>query len=339
MAARGHGKVAPNPSVGCVLVDDTGGMCAIARTSDGGRPHAEWNALSQVSAQGLTAYVTLEPCAHEGQTPSCARLLAEAGIKRVVVGWLDPDPRTAGQGIQFLTQAGVEVELLHSRAAASSLAGYLLRVQEKRPFVTVKIAVSRDGFMTTGAGNPPAITGAEVKAKVHLMRSEHDALVTGIGTVLADNPRLTCRLDKMTSPPSFVVDSSAKFPAGCALDRPETVIFTRQIKASSALTAQVKPLENLEVPTILKELSSRGVNRVMVEAGPRLTKSFLQSELVDALVVFKAPHNLRTQPVPDLDFIGVEQAQAKMVHFRRGYFGVDQMDIWQREGQPCLQAS
>ncbi len=330
LARRGQGCVSPNPSVGCVIVAADGMMCALARTADGGRPHAEMQALDQIdSALGATAYVTLEPCAHEGSTPSCARLLAAAGLKRVVIGCLDPDPRTAGRGQAILQEAGVEVCVLDTQQVKRVQAGFLYRIQKGRPFVTLKLAMSADGFMRTADADRPHITGAEVQRRVHMMRSENDAILTGIGTVLHDDPQLTSRLEGLRSPIPYIADSKGRFPTGCKLDRSDAVILTTSSQRE-ANQARVLPLEDMEISTILSQLAADGINWLMVEAGPGLSRSVLQSDCVDRLVVFSAPHTIALSGQSDYDRLDLESHTKRMTHVHAAACGVDRIDVWER---------
>jgi len=330
LARRGQGRVAPNPSVGCIIVDPNGMICALARTADGGRPHAEMMALQQTdAARGATAYVTLEPCAHEGSTPSCARSLAEAGLKRVVIGCLDPDLRTAGRGVDILRAAGVEVAVLNSQQARRVQAGFLHRIQDGRPFVTLKLAMSADGFMRTADDDPPNITGVEVQRRVHMMRAEHDAILTGIGTVVKDDPQLTVRLGGLRSPIPYVADTKGRFPSGCKLDRAGTVVLTASGEAK-ADQARIERLEDMEIGTILSQLAADGCNWLMVEAGPSLSQNILQSGFVDRLVVFTAPHNIALTGQSDYDRLELAAHMARMAHVETADRGVDRMDVWER---------
>lgn len=351
-AARGLGRVAPNPAVGCVIVDAMGEVLAIARTGDGGRPHAEHHALTALAEQGKTAhgasvYVTLEPCAHEGQTPSCARLLVEAGVKRVVIAHGDPDPRTAGQGEAYLQAHGVQTQRCPNGRAAHVLNGYLLRQSRHRPAVTLKIALSANGFMRTPEGQSPQITGALARRFVHGLRARHDGLLTGSGTVLADNPQLTCRLPAMRSPDCFVVDRRGRFPQGCHLDRAGVRVFTDQSPAvnhAELLPWPGPPDRQTRDPHIrdenerkdndllhvLHDLARRGMNRLMVEAGPTLSRAIWQSGTVDQLLVLTAPHNLSMDGPSDAAYIGLNNVPRDYNLFYDGRLGDDHLVIWRR---------
>src|ERR1041385_5995279 len=196
LARRALGRVAPNPAVGCVIVSRDGRVLGRGWTAPGGRPHAETIALAQAgaAAKGATAYVTLEPCAHQGQTPPCAEALVRAGVKRVVATVTDPDPRVRGKGFATLRAAGIEVmECVLEREAREVNRGFFLRIEKDRPLITLKIAQSRDGKTIPPPGATRWITNEESRRFGHLLRAQHDAILVGVETVLADDPELTCR--------------------------------------------------------------------------------------------------------------------------------------------------
>src|SRR6266545_4462827 len=217
LARRGLGLTWPNPSVGSIVVAPSGEIVGRGSTAPGGRPHAEAIALDRAGAKarGATVYVTLEPCAHQGRGLACADVIAEAKPARAVIALRDPDPRTSGHGVERLVAAGIEVEegVLAEEAADVAL-GHLLRVTEDRPAVTLKLAVGGDGLMPRGDGAPVWITGPDARAHGHLLRARHDAILVGRGTVLADNPSLTCRLPGMScrSPVRVVLDRRLRTP-------------------------------------------------------------------------------------------------------------------------------
>jgi diaminohydroxyphosphoribosylaminopyrimidine deaminase/5-amino-6-(5-phosphoribosylamino)uracil reductase len=217
LARRGLGLTWPNPSVGAIVVMESGEIVGRGWTAPGGRPHAEAITLDHAGAkaEGATVYVTLEPCAHEGRGMACSDAIVAARPKRVVIGLRDPDPRTAGRGIECLRAAGIEVEegVLASQAASVTL-GHLMRVVEGRPAVTLKLAVGTDGRMPRGEGQPVWITGPDARAHGHLLRARNDAILVGRGTILADNPSLTCRLPGMScrSPVRVVLDRRMRTP-------------------------------------------------------------------------------------------------------------------------------
>ncbi|MEO0719915.1 MAG: bifunctional diaminohydroxyphosphoribosylaminopyrimidine deaminase/5-amino-6-(5-phosphoribosylamino)uracil reductase RibD, partial [Pseudomonadota bacterium] len=216
LARRGLGRTWPNPAVGCVIVKD-GELVSRGWTQPGGRPHAEVEALARAgsSAQGATVYVTLEPCAHHGVTPPCSEALVSAGVARVVTAFEDPDPRVAGRGHDLLRAAGIEVTTgLMETEARNVNAGYLMRRDKGRPFLTLKLASTLDGRIATSAGESKWITGEESRRRVHLLRASHDAILVGAGTARADDPGLDVRLPglEMRSPVRIVADSRLSLP-------------------------------------------------------------------------------------------------------------------------------
>ena len=299
LARRGLGRVWPNPSVGCVLVNN-GHVVGRGWTGDGGRPHAETQALARAGgkAVGATAYVTLEPCAHEGETPACARILAEAGMKRVVFAVSDPDPRTAGKGAEILEKTSVKVEQGLCEAEARALnEGFFRRVLEGRPMVSLKVATSRDGKIAEKEGVRTRITGEGAQKYSHRLRATHDAILVGIGTVLADDPDLTCRLPGLegASPVRVVLDTHLRMPKTCTLVKsadavPVWVVTQNEsvpehLKASHFEIIKINNINN--VNETLQALAARGITRLLVEGGSRVNTSFLESGLVDHLLWFR----------------------------------------------------
>jgi diaminohydroxyphosphoribosylaminopyrimidine deaminase/5-amino-6-(5-phosphoribosylamino)uracil reductase len=301
LASRGLGNVAPNPAVGCVIVSE-GRIIGRGRTQPGGRPHAEAVALQQAgsAAKGATAYVSLEPCAHVGQTPSCANSLIEAGIACVVVAVEDPDTRTAGQGTDRLRKAGIEVTTGVCEAEATwANRGFLSSIQRKRPWVTLKLATSADGMIAWKSGTPQWITNELSRKRGHLMRARYDTLVTGSGTVLADDPSFTCRIPGL----------EGETPLRVVLDRRGQV----ELAGNLAATASAGPIqirrddESLEA--MLNSLAAEeGITRVMVECGAALATAFLAAGLVDEVAWFRAPSVLGDDGVPGLVGISIEDA-------------------------------
>ncbi len=304
MAARGLGNTAPNPAVGAVIADENNGE-VIARgwTQPGGRPHAETEAIRRAGrrARGATLYVTLEPCAHFGKTPPCADAIAAAGITRVVVGTGDPDPRTAGEGIAKLRAAGVSLTQNVLEPEARWLTrGHILRVTEKRPFVTLKIATDADGRVAPGDGTAPRwVTGPEARAAGHKLRAEADAILVGAGTIRADNPELTCRLPGLVnrSPVRVVLagraalDPSARILANAA--RVPLLIVRAGAALSSdhdlaAAGAELVELPDDSITAVLEMLATRGITRLLVEGGPGIWRSFATCSLIDEVALFMA---------------------------------------------------
>ncbi|MEO1291969.1 MAG: bifunctional diaminohydroxyphosphoribosylaminopyrimidine deaminase/5-amino-6-(5-phosphoribosylamino)uracil reductase RibD [Pseudomonadota bacterium] len=306
LAARGLGRTWPNPSVGCVIVKD-GRLLARAVTAAGGRPHAEQRALAEVgdAARGATLYVTLEPCAHVGLTPSCARLIVEAGLARVVSALEDPDPRVAGKGYAILENGGIALRRgVQEEAAAALQAGYLKRRQTGLPLVTLKLATSLDGRIATQTGESQWITGPMARARGHLLRAQHDLVLVGSGTALADNPRLTVRLPGMAggAPVRAVMDSTLRLPAGSALfepsqpgpvwvlHAPDATSAARDEFATRAELIEVArhPEGGLDPVSALEALSQRGITRVLCEGGGQLGAALLRDRLVDRIAHFSA---------------------------------------------------
>jgi diaminohydroxyphosphoribosylaminopyrimidine deaminase/5-amino-6-(5-phosphoribosylamino)uracil reductase len=306
--SRSHqGLTGTNPSVATLIVKD-GAIVGRGVTAIGGRPHAEAQALLEAGekARGATAYVTLEPCAHHGRTPPCANALVTAGVIRVVSAASDPDERVAGKGYAILRTGGIEVEenVLRSEAA-DYLAGYLIRSSKKRPEVTLKLALSRDGIIGNKGHGQVAITGPVSRAQVHLMRAESDAILVGIGTVLADDPLLTCRLPglELRSPVRVVLDSRLRLPLDSSLVRTAGTVpvwiaanaeadpVKRQAleAAGCRILATETDCGATALPELLDDLAAQGIATLMVEGGATVASSFLQEDLVDRLALFEGP--------------------------------------------------
>ncbi|WP_029006712.1 bifunctional diaminohydroxyphosphoribosylaminopyrimidine deaminase/5-amino-6-(5-phosphoribosylamino)uracil reductase RibD [Azospirillum halopraeferens] len=307
LAARGLGTVMPNPAVGCVLVRD-GTVVGRGWTQPGGRPHAETEALRRAgaAARGATAYVSLEPCNHHGKTPPCTEALLAAGVARVVVACEDPDPRVAGGGVHRLRAAGVAVDVGLCTAEALDLnRGFFSRILHGRPSFTLKLATTLDGRIATHGGESRWITGPEARARGHALRATHDAIMIGIGTALADDPELTCRLPGLShrSPLRIVVDSRLRLPltgrlAATARDVP-TWILTREdadgTRAAAFTDCGVEvlriPADGAGLPDVTRAgalLGERGVTRVLVEGGATLAASLLRAGLIDRVEWFRA---------------------------------------------------
>jgi diaminohydroxyphosphoribosylaminopyrimidine deaminase/5-amino-6-(5-phosphoribosylamino)uracil reductase len=305
LAGRALGQVAPNPAVGCAIVRD-GVVVGRGWTQKGGRPHAETMALAQAggAARGATAYVTLEPCAHHGQTPPCANALIDAGVVRVVAAVEDPDPRVSGKGFAMLRAANIEVttDVLKNEAAELN-AGFFLRILEGRPLVTLKIAESADGFIAKPSGESKWITGEEARRFAHLLRARHDAILVGIGTVLADDPELTCRLPGLEnrSPIRVVLDSGLRLSPASKLAqtarRIPTLVFTAsdggdELKELGVEIVKIADQGRPNVRAVLSTLAKRGITRLLVEGGAVVHAAFLEQGLADRLEIFRAPVTL-----------------------------------------------
>jgi diaminohydroxyphosphoribosylaminopyrimidine deaminase/5-amino-6-(5-phosphoribosylamino)uracil reductase len=320
MARRALGSVAPNPAVGAVVADAmTGELISRGMTQPGGRPHAETEALKRAGerARGKTVYVTLEPCAHFGKTPPCADALISSGVKRVVVGIEDPDPRTAGQGIARLRATGIEVEtgVLAEEARWITL-GHILRVTEQRPFVQLKLALAADGSLPRGHdGKPVWVTSPEARAHGHLLRAEADAILVGAGTVRDDDPELTCRLPGLASrsPVRVVLSRGLDVPASSRLlatarQHPLWIIGTESAdpekstrfdaQGAEILSAASGPT-GLDIRDVLRALAARSITRLLVEGGPAVWQAFAEARLVDEVVIFQAGHGGDGRPGPE----------------------------------------
>ncbi|MEM7025519.1 MAG: bifunctional diaminohydroxyphosphoribosylaminopyrimidine deaminase/5-amino-6-(5-phosphoribosylamino)uracil reductase RibD [Pseudomonadota bacterium] len=332
LAERGLGRVWPNPAVGCVLVLD-GRIVGRGWTQPGGRPHAEVEALRRAgeAALGATAYVSLEPCAHYGRTPPCTMALLQAGVRRVVVATLDPDARVDGRGVEQLRQAGVEVSLGVGRAEAEAInAGFFLRVRAGRPLVTLKVATSLDGMIATRAGESQWITGDLARARGHLLRARHDAIMIGSGTALADDPSLTCRLTGLEdrSPVRVVLDRQVRLSPDSKLatsaSNVPTWLFTGQSATPSALAGLhergidtvavgLDSMGRLDIAEVLSALAERGITRVLVEGGASLAASFLRARLVDRLAWFRAPKLIGGDGRPAVGELGIDAISDALV--------------------------
>ena len=319
LGRRGLGNTWPNPSVGAVVVKD-GIVVGRGWTQPGGRPHAETEALRRAgpAARDATLYVTLEPCSHHGKTPPCADAIVAAGIARVVSALGDPNPKVAGDGYARLRAAGIAVsEGLFADEARRDHAGHIRRILDGRPHVTLKLAVSADGKAALPGGKPAPITGEETRARVHLMRAMNDAILVGIGTVLADDPALTCRLAGMlaSSPVRVVLDRALQLPhssrlATSAKEIPVWVFCAKDapIERERMLTGlgvtvirTASGAGGLDLPVVLHALAERGITRLMVEGGPKVAASFLRADLVDEAALLHGPVTIGPDGVDALD--------------------------------------
>ena len=324
LGRRGRGRVWPNPAVGCVVVLG-GRIVGRGWTADGGRPHAETQALAQAgeAARGAEVFVTLEPCAHHGVTPPCAEALVAAGVARVVVAAGDPDPRVAGRGLAMLREAGIAVVtgVMEAEARADH-AGFLLRVTEGRPHVTLKLAATLDGRIATAGGESRWITGPEARRMVHLLRAQSDAVLVGGGTARADDPGLTVRgMGEVRQPVRVVVSRGMDLPEGGQLARtarevPVWVAHDAALASEVVARWAARGVEGLpcgmaggqvDPGAVLAALGARGITRVLCEGGGRLGASLLAAGLVDELVLFSAGMAIGAEGRPVLAALGVER--------------------------------
>lgn len=322
LGRRGQGRTWPNPAVGAVVVKD-GVIVGRGWTQSGGRPHAEPEALARAAeaSRGATLYVTLEPCSHHGKSPPCADAIVAAGIARVVSAIEDPNPDVAGQGHARLRAAGIEVDVgLCADEAARDHAGHFLRVREKRPFVVLKLAVSSDDKIAAAGYRQVTITGEAAKSRVHLLRAQSDAILVGIGTVLADDPTLTCRLPGLDaqSPVRIVLDRALRIPGTSKLVHsarvhPIWVMTSDMSEAPAAMKlggagAQIirvpttmTPSPGLDLKAVMTALSERGVTRLMVEGGAKVASSFLKQGFVDEVWLLRGPDEIGPDGIGALD--------------------------------------
>ena len=322
LGRRGQGRTWPNPAVGAVVVKD-GVIVGRGWTQPGGRPHAEPEALGRAAeaARGATLYVTLEPCSHVGKSPPCADAIIAAGLARVVSAIEDPNPEVAGQGHARLRAAGIAVEIgLGALEAAHDHAGHFRRVRDKRPHVTLKLAVSSDDKIGAAGRKPVAISGEAAKARVHLLRAQCDAILVGIGTVLADDPLLTCRLPGMEpqSPVRVVLDRSLRIPGTSKLvhsarETPLWVMTSNLSEAPAAMklgaagahvirvATTTTPPPGLDLAGVLHALSEKGITRLLVEGGARVASSFVAASLVDEVWLLRGSDAVGADGIAALD--------------------------------------
>ena len=347
LGRRGLGRVWPNPNVGCVIVRPTeSGGHVIGRgwTADGGRPHAETRALNGIDATGATAYVTLEPCAHHGKTPPCVDKLIAANVSRVVIATGDPDPRVFGRGIAKLRAAGIDVTTgVRENEARADMAGFLLRITENRPFVTLKLACSFDGRIATASGESKWVTGPNARRKVHALRAKHDAVLVGAGTVRADDPSLTVRdMGAVRQPVRIVVSGQLNIDAanllatigvaplwlchGANADPQKWVDRGAKTFACDLQGQQIDPVD------MMHKFASAGLTRVFCEGGGSLAASLLGAGLVDEVVGFTAGIVLGAEGLPSIGAMGLDvladAPRFDLIETIR--IGTDIMHRWQR---------
>ena len=319
LAARGLGRTWPNPAVGCVIVK-AGRIIGRGWTQPGGRPHAERMALAQAGAQaeGATAYVTLEPCAHHGRTSPCAEALVAAKVARVVTAQTDPDPRVSGRGHAILRAAGIAVTegVLEPRARALQ-AGFLKRITKGLPFVTVKLATTLDGRIATAAGESRWITGPAARRAVHQIRLTHDAVLTTSATALADDPDLTARdIGATHQPLRILADTNLRVPATSRLGQtaaphPVWVLHGPDAKPSGweQTPARLIPAPtvgpHLDLPATFRLLAAEGLTRILIEAGGQFAAALIRANLVDELALFQAGCLIGGDGIPVLGPLGL----------------------------------
>ncbi|MFK7754861.1 MAG: bifunctional diaminohydroxyphosphoribosylaminopyrimidine deaminase/5-amino-6-(5-phosphoribosylamino)uracil reductase RibD [Sedimentitalea sp.] len=350
LGRRGQGRCWPNPAVGCVIVKENR-IVGRGSTAPGGRPHAEPQALAQagVAARGATAYVTLEPCSHHGATPPCAQALISAGVARVVAAVQDCDARVSGQGFAALRAAGIEVSVgVLAEQAAHDLAGFFLKTETGRPWVTLKLASSLDGRIATATGQSQWITGPTARRMVHAQRARHDAVMVGAGTARGDDPSLTVRdLGEAHQPVRVVVSRHLDVPLMGKLARSAREVplwlchdpntDAERLKAWDAVGARLLPCAlsgvQLDPASVLQALGSCGLTRVFCEGGSALAASLLAADLVDDLVVFSAGLAIGAEGLPAVGALGVQDLSAAIrfdLHSLHPV-GADCVQIWTRK--------
>ncbi len=348
LGRRGLGRTWPNPAVGAVIVKD-GVIVGRGWTQPGGRPHAEVEALRRAgeAARGATLYVTLEPCSHIGKSPPCADAVIAAGIARVVSALEDPNPEVAGQGHARLRAAGIAVDVgVGAEAGRHDHDGHIRRFRDGRPHVLLKLAISADGKAGAAGRRPVAITGEAVRERVHRLRAQYDVVAAGIGTVLADDPMLTCRLPGMAknSPVRVVFDSGLRLPVNSRLvqtarETPVWALAGPRAPQEAELKLQAHGVEVLRSPESadrldlgngLRVLAAKGITRLMVEGGPTLAAAFIAADLVDEAILFHSAKIVGPDGIDALDQASLAKLTGRLKHRSSAPVGPDRADLYER---------
>lgn len=345
LAARGLGRVWPNPAVGCVIVQD-GHVVGRGWTQPGGRPHAETMALAQAgaAAKGATAYVSLEPCAHHGKTPPCCDALIAAGIARVVCPMEDPDPRVAGQGFGRMRDAGIMVDVgLLADEAYRANEGFLMRQRLGRPKVTLKLASSLDGGIATASGESRWITGPAARRRVHLMRAQSDAIMIGAGSARTDDPGLDVRLSGFegSDPVPVIIGGQAADLPPRLMANPGARPLWHVRGADHAGATGVEGIEvsrgahGVDLAETMQALGARGITRVLSEGGGRMAASLIKADLVDEIVWMTAGLALGADGLPSIADMGLgplkDAPRFDLQHIER--IGDDSLSVWRPQRQ------
>jgi len=348
LGRRGLGNTWPNPAVGAVIVKD-GVIVGRGWTQPGGRPHAEAEALRRArkAAQGATLYVTLEPCSHQGKSPPCADAIVKAGVARVVSALEDPNPEVAGHGHERLRAKGIAVDIgLGAEEARRVHAGHIMRITANRPYITLKLAVSADGKAGLAGRRPVAITGEAARTRVFEMRAASDAIMVGIGTVLSDNPQLTCRLPGMfeRSPVRVVLDAGLKLPLATSVvatvrETPTWVFTSAKPSAIAEEILQQKGCKvfrvgdtggKLDFDEVLKVLAGEGITRLMVEGGPKLAGALARARLIDELALLRGEKTIGADGIEPLDDMPLDGFTGQLHARGREQLGADTLEIFDR---------
>ncbi|MDO8874628.1 MAG: bifunctional diaminohydroxyphosphoribosylaminopyrimidine deaminase/5-amino-6-(5-phosphoribosylamino)uracil reductase RibD [Pseudolabrys sp.] len=348
LGRRGLGNTWPNPAVGAVIVKG-GVIVGRGWTQPGGRPHAEVVALVQAKrqAKGATLYVTLEPCSHEGKSPPCADAVIKAGIARLVSALEDPNPKVAGQGNAKLRNKAIAVDVgLMADEARRAHAGHIARIQQARPHVTLKLALSKDSKAGLVGRKPAVITGEEARDRVHLMRAQNDAILVGIGTVLSDNPQLTCRLPGLfeRSPVRVVLDAKLRVPMSATViatmrETPTWVFCSHKASPIAEDILQQKGAKvfrvdetqgRLDLDEVLKILGEQGITRLMVEGGPTVAAAFVAADLVDEAALLRSQKELGDTGIAPLEGMKLEALTGKLKSLGSEQVGADTLETYER---------
>ena len=348
LGRRGLGHTWPNPAVGAVIVKD-GLILARGWTQSGGRPHAEVEALRRAkrAAQGATMYVTLEPCSHQGKTPPCADAIVKAGIARVVSALEDPNPEVAGQGHARLRAKGVAVDVgLGAEEARRAHAGHIAKVTLGRPHVLLKMAISADGKVGLAGRKPVALSGEAARARVFQMRAQADAILVGIGTVLSDNPQLTCRLPGLfeRSPVRVVLDARLRTPLATSViatvrEAPTWVFAARNASPVAEEILQDKGCKvfrvddqdgKLDLQGVLKTLAEEGITRLMIEGGPTVAASFVAADLVDEAALIYSEKLVGEGGIAPLEGMALDALSGHLLVTGSERLGSDTLEHYER---------
>lgn len=348
LGRRNLGHTWPNPAVGAVIVKD-GVILARGWTQSGGRPHAEAEALRRAkkSAQGATMYVSLEPCSHQGKTPPCADAIIRAGIARVISAMEDPNPEVAGQGHDRLRAKGVAVDVgVGAEEAKRIHAGHVTRMTHGRPYVTIKLAISADGKAGLAGRRQAAITGETARERMFQVRAASDAILVGIGTILSDDPQLTCRLPGMfeRSPVRVVLDSELRVPLATSVvatvrETPTWVFTSRRPSAIAEEILQQKGCKvfrvdesngRLDLEQVLKTLSEQGITRLLVEGGPTVASSFVAANLVDEAVLLRGEKAIGDTGIDPLEGMPLEALTGRLFFRGSEKLGTDTIEDFTR---------
>lgn len=348
LGRRGLGNTWPNPAVGAVIVKD-GIIVARGWTQPGGRPHAEVEALRRAKkdAQGATLYVTLEPCSHQGKSPPCADAIIRAGIVRVVSALEDPNPEVAGKGHEKLRARGIVVDVgLGADEARRAHAGHIARMTKQRPHVMLKMAISADGKVGLAGRKPAALSGEAARDRVFQLRGRSDAILVGVGTVLSDNPHLTCRLPGMEeqSPVRIVLDAQLRVPLSTAVvatvrETPTWVFASRKASTIAEEILQQRGCKvfraeekdgRLDLDHVLKTLAGEGIGRLMVEGGPTVAGALVEAGLVDEAVLVRSEKTIGEDGIAPLEGMPLD-ALTSGLHARGSEtLGPDTIETYER---------